>query len=85
MASAIPLDANFKNLSCQLGGLRLNGIVNYNDPTIHQGTAESITVITIDDSSVAQEFQNLNPCGKFLRIKISDQFFYLPLYTELNK
>ena len=85
MASAIPLDSNFKNLSCQLGGLRLNGIVHYDDPTINGGTAESITVITIDDKSAAKEISNLNPSGKYLRIKVAEEYFYLPLYTELKK
>ena len=80
MTSSIPLDSNFKNLSCQLGGLRLNGIVNYNDPTITGGTAESLNVLTIDDPACAQIIGNLAPVGKFLKVRISQEDYYLPLY-----
>ena len=80
MTSGIPIDANFKSLSCQLGGLRLNGIVNYNDPSINGGTAESLTVLTIDDPASAQSIDDLTISGKFLRIKVSNEYYYIPLY-----
>ena len=46
-STGIPLDANFKNLSCQAGGLTLNGNVS-------QGTAISLNVLTVNDPTVAQ-------------------------------
>lgn len=76
----IPLDANFKSVSCQLGGLRLNGIVDYNNPGIHGGTAQSLNVINIDDPAVAMNVQNLTPCGKFLRIQVANEYYFLPLF-----
>lgn len=77
MSSGIPLDSNFKNLSCQLGGLRLNGQVAYSPtvPAITGGTAESLTVITIDDSSVIQNPPPVPFGGTlkgYLRVKIGN-------------
>ena len=58
---SIPQDGNFLGLSCQLGGLRMNGIVDYSNgllpvptPTPTSGTAQSLTVLTIDDLAVVQ-------------------------------
>ena len=72
MGSEIPLDSNFKNLSCQLGGLTLNG-------NVVTETAQSYTVLTINDPLVAQ---TLSPplSGKFLQVNIGGVPFYLPLY-----
>jgi hypothetical protein len=85
MGSQIPSNANFKNLSCQLGGLRLNGKVDYNDPSILGGTAESYTVITIDDTdSLIEDTKSF--AGKYIRIKVGNtgddsvDFYYIPLY-----
>jgi hypothetical protein len=72
MSSGIPQDANFKKLSCQLGGLTLNG----NDS---QGTANSLNVITINDPSVAQTLTK-TITGKFLQLNVANQDFYIPLY-----
>ena len=69
----IPTDSNFRNLSCQLGGFRLNGSVN-------NGTASSSDVITIDDSNVLNEL-DLTPSGKYLKLKIGGVYYYLPLYS----
>jgi hypothetical protein len=41
-------DANFRNLSCQLGGLTLNGNVS-------QGTASNVSILTINDPAVLQD------------------------------
>jgi len=93
---SIPLDANFKSMSCQLGGLRLNGIVNYSDqspsPPITTGTAQSLTVITIDDPAVAQD-PPVPPDGSIwgnslkgsLQVQINNttdpsKYYYIPLY-----
>jgi hypothetical protein len=72
MSSGIPLDANFKNLSSQLGGIRLNGIVS-------QGTASSLNVITIDDSAAAQTLSK-SITGEFLQVTVNGTIYYLPLY-----
>jgi hypothetical protein len=72
MSSGIPLDSNFKKLSSQLGGLRLNGIVS-------QGTASSLNVITIDDSAAAQTLSK-TITGKFLQVTVNATIYYLPLY-----
>jgi len=86
MNSQIPNNANFKNLSCQLGGLRLNGKVSYPaEYNINGGTAESLTVITIDDTDVKLDVTK-QFTGKYIRIKIGNtgdnsvDFYYLPLY-----
>ena len=86
MTSQIPNNANFKNLSCQLGGLRLNGRVDYSDiPGVNGGTAQSYNVLTIDDTaSIIEDSKTIT--GKFIRIKIGNtgddsvDFYYLPLY-----
>jgi len=71
-SSGIPIDSNFKSVSCQLGGLRLNGIVS-------QGTAQSNVVIIIDDSSAAQTLSK-SITGKFLQVNVGGDVYYLPLY-----
>jgi len=90
MPSGIPLDANYKNLSCQLGGLSLNGILNYNNPTINGGTAQSLRVITIDDPAVVQAPHVVNEIVGYLEVKVGNitsigvgdfsKPFYIPLY-----
>jgi len=72
MSSGIPIDSNFKSVSCQLGGLRLNGIVS-------QGTASSLNVIVIDDPASVQTLTK-TISGNFLQVKIAGVDYYLPLY-----
>ena len=72
MSSSIPQDSNFKNLSCQLGGLRLNG-------NVAQGTASSLNLVTINDPSVAQTLTK-TITGKFLQVNIGGEDYYVPLY-----
>ena len=93
---SIPQDGNFLGLSCQLGGLRLNGISNYTTdvspvptPTPTSGTAQSLRFITIDDPKVVQDI-NPNSIVGYLEVKIGNvdstgtgdftQPFYIPLY-----
>ena len=64
---------NSNNLSCQLGGLRLNGVVA-------QGTASSLNVVTIDDSTVAQTLSK-SITGKFLQVSVAGTIYYIPLYN----
>ena len=64
--------SNFKNLSCQVGGLTLNGNVS-------QGTAISLNVLTVNDPTVAQTLTK-TITGKFVQITISGTIYYLPLY-----
>ena len=71
-STGIPLDANFKNLSCQLGGITLNGNVS-------AGTASSLNLVTINDPSVAQTLSK-TITGKFLQVNIGGTIYYLPLY-----
>ena len=73
-SSGIPIDSNFKSASCQLGGLRLNGIVS-------QGTASSLNVIVIDDPASVQitAVPALLP-NTFLQVKIAGVDYYLTLY-----
>ena len=73
MSSGIPLDTNYRNLSCQLGGLTLNGNVS-------QGTASSVNVVTINDPTVAQTLSK-TITGKFLQVNISGTIYYIPLYN----
>ena len=83
MNSSIPLNANFKELSCQLGGLRLNGKVTYSgsiDPPVTGGTAESLKVLIIDDPNAAQLLTK-TITGKFLQIKVGTDDFFIPLYS----
>jgi len=72
MSSGIPMNSNYKNISCQLGGLTLNGNVS-------QGTASSLNVVTINDPTVAQTLSK-SITGKFLQVKISGTDYYIPLY-----
>jgi hypothetical protein len=72
MSSNNILNANFKTVSSQLGGLTLNGIVS-------QGTAINYNVLTIDDSSTAQTL-SLSQTGKFIQVNIAGVEYYLPLY-----
>jgi hypothetical protein len=77
MGSEIPLNSNFLSLSCQLGGLTLNG-------NVANGTAQSLTVVTINDPAVAQTLSK-TITGKFLKIQIgpvgsANSVYYLPLY-----
>jgi len=71
-SSGIPLDSNFKNLSCQLGGLTLNGNVS-------QGTASSLNVMSINDPTVAQTLSK-SITGKYLQVNVGNELFYIPLY-----
>lgn len=77
MGSEIPLNSNFLGLSCQLGGLTLNG-------NVANGTAQSLTVVTINDPAVVQTLSK-TITGKFLKIQIgpvgsANSVYYLPLY-----
>ena len=81
MSSGIPLDSNFKNLSCQLGGFRLNGQLSYEGitPVVNSGTAQSLNVITIDDPSAAQVLTKTITTN-FLQVTVGKEVFYIPLY-----
>lgn len=72
MTGGIPLDSNFKNLSCQLGGLTLNG-------NVALGTASSYNIVTINDPAVVQSLTK-SITGNFLQIKAGSQLYYIPLY-----
>ena len=78
MSSGIPQDSNFRNLSCQLGGLRLNGNVD-------SGTAKSYSVLTVDDPkvvrNVTKSFNGSEVTGNFIEITVSGVNYYLPLYS----
>jgi len=64
---------NFLNLSCQLGGLTLNGnVVN--------GTAQNYNIVTINDPSVIRDSSGLTHSTKFLQIKVGLEIYYLPVY-----
>ena len=82
MSSQIPLDANFQNLSCQLGGLRLNGKVNYSDPTINGGTAKNYNVLNIDDTDVIINELLLINNNNFLSVSIGKKEYFIPLYER---
>ena len=69
---SIPLDSNFKNLSCQLGGLTLNGNVS-------QGTASTLNIITINDPTVVQTLTK-SITGKFLQVNLGNENYFIPLY-----
>ena len=73
MGSEIPLNCNSRKLSCQLGGLTLNG-------NVAQGTAQSYNVITINDPAVMYDSSGFTRTTKFLPVKISGAIYYLPLY-----
>ena len=72
MSSGIPIDSNFKNLSCQLGGLTLNGNVT-------QGTASSLNIVTINDPTVVQTLTK-TITGKFLQVRTGSENYFIPLY-----
>ena len=86
---SIPQDGNFLGLSCQLGGLRLNGIAG-NTP--YAGTAPSLRFVTIDDPNVVQNIDPAPAIVGYLEVKIGNvdssgtgtgDFelpFYIPLY-----
>lgn len=67
------LNSNFRNIGCQLGGLALNG-------NVANGTAQSYTVVTINDPAVIQSQTPSQVIGKFLQINIGGILYYLPLY-----
>jgi hypothetical protein len=73
MSSEIPIDSNFKSLSCQLGGLTLNG-------NVANGTAASYTVLTINDPAVIQSTTKTIVPDKFLKVVLGKDTYYLPLY-----
>jgi len=83
---SIPQDGNFLGLSCQLGGLRLNGIAG---DTPYAGTAPSLRFVTIDDPNVVKDVSPSAIVG-YLEVKIGNddstgtgvftQPFYIPLY-----
>ncbi len=72
MIEVFNMDSNFRKVSCQLGGLTLNGIVS-------QGTAIDKNIIKIDDATVAQTLTK-TITTKFLQVKIGTEQYYLPLY-----
>ena len=84
MSSGIPCDINFNNISCQLGGLTLNGNVN-------NGTASNLSILTINDPTVIQVFKvsDMDNVG-CIKINIGNinstgngdftKSFYLPIY-----
>ena len=82
-SSGIPLDSNFRYLSCQLGGLHLNGIVEYsNIPQVLGGTARNTTFITIDDAKAADAPSGIvSPAPNYLTVKVGGDSYYIPLYT----
>jgi len=78
MGSEIPLNSNFLGLSCQLGGLTLNG-------NVANGTAQSYTVVTINDPAVIVDSSGLTHTNKYIKIQIgpvgsANSDYYLPLY-----
>lgn len=66
-------DANFKSLSCQVGGLTLNG-------NVAQGTGQSLNVMIINDPTTAQTLTK-SITGKFIQVTIGGIVYYLPLYN----
>jgi len=81
MSSGIPLDSNFRSLSCQLGGFRLNGQVSYAGvtPSVTGGTAQSLNVMIIDDSAAAQTLTK-TITSKFLQVNVGGTNYFIPLY-----
>jgi hypothetical protein len=71
-SSGIPLNSNFKGVSCQLGGLTLNGNVS-------QGTAQSYNIVTINDPQVVKTLTK-SSTGKYLQVNLANELFYIPLY-----
>ena len=79
------MDSNFKNVSCQLGGLTLNG-------NVLNGTASSLNIVTINDPSVIQQgpISITGPIG-YIQVKIGNDSttgpvgdftkpFFIPIY-----
>ena len=67
------MENNLLSLGVQLGGLTLNGnIVN--------GTAQSNVILTINDPAVIYDSSGISHSNSFLKVKIGNQFYYLPLY-----
>ena len=66
-------DANFRNLSCQLGGLTLNGNVN-------QGTASDVNIVTINDPNVLQDSSGMSISTKCVKVLVSGVAYFIPLY-----
>ena len=73
MSSEIPIDFNSKSLSCQLGALTLNG-------NVANGTAQSYTILTINDPAVIQTTSRTQVAGKFLKVMVGQETYYLPVY-----
>ena len=65
-------DANFRNLSCQLGGLTLNGNVS-------QGTASNVSIFTINDPAAVQTLSKSHS-GKFVQVFVGGVAYFIPLY-----
>ena len=61
------------SLSCQLGGLTLNG-------NVQNGTAQSYTILTINDPGVLYDSSGLVHTSKFVKVKIGSEYYYMPLY-----
>lgn len=66
-------DANFRNLSCQLGGLTLNGNVS-------QGTASNVSVFTINDPAVLQDSSGMTITDKCVKVFVGGIAYFIPLY-----
>ena len=66
-------DANFRNLSCQLGGLTLNGNVS-------QGTASNVSIVTINDPAVLQDSSGMTITNKCVKVFVAGIPYFIPLY-----
>ena len=66
-------DANFRNLSCQLGGLTLNGNVS-------QGTASNVSIVTINDPAVLQDSSGMTMTNKCVKVFVGGVPYFIPLY-----
>jgi hypothetical protein len=71
------MQANYNDLSCQLGGFTLNG-------NIQNGTAQSGIVVTINDPTAIVNNPVIDTSGNhFLKIKVGSHFYYLPVYQSI--
>ena len=62
------------NLSCQLGGLTLNG-------NVANGTAQNYNIVTINDPAVIiQDLSGVSFTNNYLQLKIGSETYLLPLY-----
>ena len=62
------------NLSCQLGGLTLNG-------NVANGTAQNYNIITINDPAVIiQDPSGVSFTNNYIQLKIGSETYLLPLY-----